>query len=307
MRGFNIVKIRRLDAERDLSGYLDVVHQVDRFPRTAEEWLERQRMAGPDAFRRYLVGELDGRIVAAAALLDNEMAPTAVTARVVVDAALRGRGHGRAMEAAVEAALTERARAPDAIEVRVRDDDPTSRAWAERRGFRLHNHSISSRLDLAKFDASRHRDAVARAEAAGLRFEEPDDWDRLYELFAALLPDAPDRLVAPGRDWFHRMRSENSDAVHLVAVDGTAWAGLAIASIRRAGGASNDFTGVSPGHRGRGIARALKVLVSQELAARGCGWVETTNNALNAPMLAVNRSPGYVPLEGQLYLRRALR
>jgi GNAT superfamily N-acetyltransferase len=307
MREFNIVKIRRLDADRELDGYLDVVQQVDRFPRTPAEWRERQRLAGPDAFRRYLVGELDGRVVAIAALHDNEMAPDAVMVRIVVDAAVRGRGHGRAMAAAVDAALAERAPAPDAVEVRVRDDDPASRAWAERRGFRLHNHTIRSRLDLTAFDAARHRDSVARAEAAGVRFVETDDWDRLYELYAALLRDAPDGLVAPSADWFHRMRAEHAEAVHLVAIDGTAWVGLAIASVAREGGGSNDFTGVVPGHRGRGIARALKVLVSQALAARGCASVETNNNALNAPMLAVNRALGYRPVEGLIFLRRALR
>ena len=85
MWGFNIVKIRRLDAERDLSGYLDVVHQVDRFTRSAEEWRERQRLAGPGAFRRYLVREVDGRIVAAAALLDSQMAPKRLWRRLSND------------------------------------------------------------------------------------------------------------------------------------------------------------------------------------------------------------------------------
>jgi hypothetical protein len=61
MREFIIVKIRPLDAEHDLDGFLRVVHQVDRFPRTEAEWRERRRLAGPDAFRRYLVGEVDGR------------------------------------------------------------------------------------------------------------------------------------------------------------------------------------------------------------------------------------------------------
>src|SRR5215472_8343061 len=120
MWGFNIVKIRRLDAERDLSGYLDVVHQVDRFTRSAEEWRERQRLAGPGAFRRYLVGE---------GTVGSSPRPRSSTAR------WRRNGHGDAL--------------------------------------------------------------------------------------------------------------------------------------------SNDFTGVSPGHRGRDVARALKVLVSEELVARGTGWVET--------------------------------
>lgn len=307
MRGFSIVKIRRLDAERDLEGYLEVLHQVDRFPRTAEEWWDRQRLAGPDEFRRYLVGEVDGRIVAIAALLDNVMATNAVVVRLVVDAGRRGRGHGRAMAAAAEAMLAERARQPESIDVRLRDDDAASRAWVERRGFRLHNHAIRSRLDLATFDPLEHRHAVERVHAAGVRFETPVEGDRLYDLYVALLRTVPDRLEPPSRGWFDRQRAGHPDAIHLVAVDGTAWVALAIASPAADGGAWNDFTGVSPEHRRRGIARALKVLAAERLRSGGRAWVETTNNALNGPMLALDRELGYRPLEGMLFLRRALR
>lgn len=105
MREFNIVKIRRLDAERDLDGYLEILHQVDRFPRSPDEWWERPRAAGPDEFRRHLVGEVDGRTVAIVTIQDNVMATNAVMIRLVVDAALRGRGHGRAMAAAAKALI----------------------------------------------------------------------------------------------------------------------------------------------------------------------------------------------------------
>jgi GNAT superfamily N-acetyltransferase len=307
MREFNIVKIRRLDAERDLEGYLEILHQVDRFPRSAEEWRERQRQAGPDEFRRHLVGEVDGRIVAITTMVDNYMTSNAVVIRLVVDARLRGRGHGRAMAVAAGALLAERVPAPDAIDVRLRDDDPASRAWVERRGFALHNHAIRSRLDLTTFDPLPHRHAIERIEAAGLRFETAEDADRLYDLHAGLMRTVPDRLEPPSRDWFHRQRAEHPDAIHLVAADGAAWIALAIASTAHGGGAWNDFTGVSQDHRRRGIARALKLLVAERLIVGGRHWVETTNNALNAPMLALNRDLGYRPVEGMLFLRRALR
>lgn len=51
------VKTRAMDPDRDLDGYLDVVHQMEPFPYTAEEWRERQRLAVPGEFRRHLVGE----------------------------------------------------------------------------------------------------------------------------------------------------------------------------------------------------------------------------------------------------------
>jgi GNAT superfamily N-acetyltransferase len=293
-----------MDPDRDLDDYLAVVHQMEPFPRTADEWRERQRLAMPEEFRRHLVGELAGRVVAAATLTDNQWAANAVNVRIVVDAAHRGSGCGRAMVAAVDALLAERA--PDEMEVVVADDDESSRAWVERRGFRLYNHMIRSRLDLAEFEAGEHRQAVDRAEAAGIQFDAPDDLDRLYALYARLVVDTPDRLEARSREQFRRGLEERTGGVVLVASDGEVWTGLAIAAPSGDDGAFNEFTGVLPEHRGRGIATALKILVSEELVRQGRRWVQTMNNALNGPMLAVNRSLGYRPEAGRLFLRRKL-
>lgn len=132
----NLMIVRRMEPARDLDGFLRVVHAVDPYPRTPAEWWDRNRRAAPDAFRRYLVGEVDGEIVAIGAMLDNEVVAGGVVARLVVDPAHRGGGHGRAMAEALEALVVERA--PAMIDVRLRDDDGASRAWAERRGFRVH-------------------------------------------------------------------------------------------------------------------------------------------------------------------------
>ncbi len=318
--GSRPLSIGPLHPERQLDGYLRVMHQVDPSPRSPAEWWERQRLAAPGAFRRYLVAEHAGEIVAAAALLDHEMLANTVAARLVVDEVHRGRGVGRAMAAAVEAVLAERA--PAALEVRVRDDDPGSRAWAERRGFRLHDHAIRSRLDLVEFDPASHRQAVARAAAAGLRVEEPADLDRLYDLYVRAFAGVPAGLRPPGRDSFRSQMQDRPGVVKLVARDEVAWVGLTLATPSEPDGAWNYFTGVLPEHRGRGIATALKVALSEELVRQGRRWVETTNQAIptprnphpttaiswgprgNAAMLAVNRALGYRPVAGVLFLRR---
>ena len=240
--------------------------------------------------------------MAVGAVLDNEVTANGVFMRIVVDRSHRGRGRGRAMAAAIEPLLVERA--PDVIECVVADDDDSSRAWAERRGFRLYNHMIRSRLDLTAFDAAAHRHAVDRGQAGGIRFTPPDDPERLYELYARLVVDTPDNLDAPGREHFRRMVEDREGAFVLVAGDGPVWAGLAIATPSGDDGAFNDFTGVLPEHRGRGIATALKVLVSDELARRGRRWVMTMNNARNGAMLAVNGSLGYRREAGRMFLRR---
>jgi hypothetical protein len=49
------VKIRRMDAERELDGHLAVAHLADRFPRGAAEWRERRRVGrGLSMLRRAL-------------------------------------------------------------------------------------------------------------------------------------------------------------------------------------------------------------------------------------------------------------
>jgi len=293
--------VRPMKPERDLDDYLRVVHQQDPFPRDAAEWWQREREARQGAFRRHLVGEVGGEIVAIGALIDVETGD-AVNARLVVARAHRGRGHGRTMAAALDELIA--VRAPNFVDARVSDGDQDSRAWAERRGFRLHTHAIRSRLDLAGFDPSAHRTAVARAEAAGVRFEPAGDMDRLYELFARLAGDTPDHEEPPDRDMFRRRVEDREGFIAVVAVDGPAWVGAAIVVPQPPDGAWNEYTGVLPERRGAGIATALKLLVAEETIRRGRAWIETINRAENAPMLAINRAFGYRPVAGVLFLRR---
>jgi GNAT superfamily N-acetyltransferase len=296
--------IRAMEPSRDLDGFLRVLHQVDPFPRTPDEWWERARSAEPSAFRRYLVGEVDGEIVAIGALLDSDLIANAVTARLVVDEAHRGRGRGRALAEALDALLGKRDPAPILVNVRVRDDDSDGRAWAERRGFRFHSHAIRSRLDLATFDPAAHLAVVDRARAAGYAFEPPDDGDRLYALYAELIRDVPDQFDPMSRDAFRRQVDLRRDMARLVAKHPSGWAGLALLSPAGADGAFNDFTGVRPEHRGHGVATALKVLIAVEATRAGRSWIETVNHAHNGPMLAVNRALGYRRVAGNVFLHR---
>lgn len=292
-----------MDPERDLDGFLRVVHQQDPFPRNAGEWWDRHREARKGAFRHHLVGEVSGEIIAVGVLLDVETG-NAINARLVVDVAHRGRGHGRTMAAALDELIA--TRAPTHVDARVSDGDRSSRSWAERRGFHLHNHAIRSRLDLRAYDPHVHRGAVARAEAAGLRFEVATDMDRLYELYARLIVDEPQQVGPPDRDTFRRQVEGRSDVIALVAVHGSEWVGTAIVVPQGPDGAWNEFTGVGRERRGAGIATALKVLVTNEAVGRGRAWIETINDAENAPMLAVNRALGYRRVTGTLFLRRTL-
>lgn len=278
--------------------------QGEAVPVTRETWWDSERRAAPDAFRRHLMGEVEGNAVAIASVLDHPFVDDGVALRMVVDRARRRQGNGRAMMAAVEALLAERR--PRSVDAMVRDDDPGSRAWIERRGFVLQDHAYPSRLDLERFDPAPHRPAIERAEAAGMAFEVANDLDRLFDLFVVLMRDIPDSLGAGSRDQFIRDMG-GAGTLPLVAAEAGRWVGMALVTPRETDGAHNAFTGVLPEYRGRGLARALKTLAAERTRAWGRRWILTANNALNTPMLAVNDALGYERLTGQMFMRKRLR
>jgi GNAT superfamily N-acetyltransferase len=189
----------------------------------------------------------------------------------------------------------------------VRDDDPESRAWVERRGFVVFDHTFESRLDLERFDPSPHRWAIERAAAAGLTIEPCEDGDRLYELAMALFADVPAVSLDPvPREEFQRSVVDRTGAFSLVAAEAGNLVGLAIVVPTGEDGAWHWLTGVRAAYRGQGLARALKVAAAEEARRRGRRWIGTSNNAVNAPMLAVNDALGFQREEGVLWLRRQL-
>jgi GNAT superfamily N-acetyltransferase len=297
--------VRVLDPARELDAFLAVANRARMGSVSREQWLDREARARGHGLRRCLVGESAGRIVAVASVADEDVAEDGVSAWVVTDPEHRRRGHGRAMMAALEEVLAERR--PAEVRTAVRDDDPESRSWAERRGFSLFDHTFRSRLDLDAFDPSPHRGAIERAEAAGLRFARfgpDDDPDGLFELFVRLFRDIPDEAQAPDRAYFQREVVERDGAISVLAYDGDAPAGLALLVPLAAGEYLNALTGVLPAYRGRGLARALKVVSGEAAREAGGRSLVTNNNARNAPMLAVNDALGFERESGTLHLRR---
>jgi mycothiol synthase len=298
--------VRALDRERELDAFLSVANQGRLVAITRERWLEIEARASR---RRWsLLGEADGRIIAVARVAEEEFVADGVSIIIVTDQAHRRRGHGAAMMAAAEEILAERR--PAEVRTAVRDDDGESRAWAERRGFTLFDHTFLSRLDLSSFDPGPHLGAVERAEAAGLRFARfgpGDDADRLYELTVRLFADVPDQIEAPDRAFFQREVIERDGAISILAYDGDVPVGLAMLLPQEADEYLNGLTGVEREYRGRGLARALKVVSGEAARETGRRYLVTNNNAGNAPMLAVNETLGYRREVGALHLRRLAR
>jgi mycothiol synthase len=80
-----------------------------------------------------------------------------------------------------------------------------------------------------------------------------------------------------------------------LAKEGDAYVGMTTLERGQApsDGLRNGFTGVLPEHRGRGIARALKLAAIAHARARGYRLLATGQHADNAAMLRVNERLGY--------------
>lgn len=61
----------------------------------------------------------------------------------------------------------------------------------------------------------------------------------------------------------------------------------------------SDMTATLPAHRGRGLARLVKLAALHRAATTGVRTAYTSNDEANLPMLAVNRRLGYRPVAAQ--------
>lgn len=204
------------------------------------------------------------------------------------------------------------------IESGVRDDDPGSIAWSERRGFKIKYHLFESTLELHAWDPTPFLGAVEQARAAGIHFTPLADLGdgeellrRYYEFSMGLAHDIPgmeDRPRISWEDWIHYLQGDPywDPNLVLLAVDGERWAGLTQISKQPSGGYYNNFTAVSREYRGKGLSLAIKVATLLRAKELGAPYIRTNNHSVNQPMLATNQRLGYKPLPGFLQIGKSL-
>jgi DNA-binding transcriptional MerR regulator/GNAT superfamily N-acetyltransferase len=232
---------------------------------------------------------------------------------VIVDQPQRGQGIGSALWNA----LWKELEGMGAIRLRsdVRDNDPLSLSFAEKRGFAIDEHFFNYELELAAFDETPYLPAIAALQTQGIRFCTVADFPaaretyrKLYELNTSYVMDNTNTnapwtfsgfeefvIQAP---WF---RPEGQ----FLALDGDLWVGMAAVSLFPDEHlAYNLHTGVLPAYRNRRIATSLKVLAARYAREHGALRLRTDSNLRNAPILAINRKMGYQPQPGMYTLIR---
>lgn len=311
--------IRSAHVETDLPAVTSIINEFETQPVTVEEVHSWFAYSAPErvAVRLVSVGtdglSFEDVVTGYGYIYHDANAPLGHFS-VWVGAALsfRGQGIGAALWYAVKEQL--RAHSATKLTSEVLDSEPSSLAFAERRGFTISRRLFHSALDLETFDETPYLDHIRALEMEGIRFcaladfpDTPETRRNLFELNLANSLDIPGVDHVPwdfdsfekfvlNAPWFHRKGQ-------LLAVDGETWVGLAAVSLDPdTRNAYNLHTGVARAYRGRKIAQALKVMAGRYARQHGMRTITTDNDSDNAPILAINRKMGYQPQPGKYQL-----
>lgn len=307
-------RIRPFEAPADYAPALSIYNLFAGEPYTVESWSEEDQHFPADGFLFRCVAE--GPMGQLGAVGELFRFPTHLPGRymliVIVDTALRSQGLGARMAQELHA-LAESRGAQSLLTV-VRDNEPSSRAWAERRSFKLDRHMFESTLNLAEFDPAPF---AGQADLSGLRLaswaeagteELKHQFHRLVQQTCKDIPgfDHSEESFADWHAWVFEHSEYRPEGI-ILALDGEQLVGVTVCRPEGGEGAwYTHYTGVDSAYRGRGLAMALKLASIAVAKAAGAPRMRTNNDSQNGPMLAVNRRLGYQPEAGYWKLVKEL-
>ena len=284
------LEVVRVDDDRGLEAMIAVRTAADpgRTPPRIENL--RHHLASMDDLV-YLAAWLDGEPVGCGFV--HPWPPEHAEAHLIVVPTARRRGVGSAL--LDEISRRARDAGKDELEGDVREDDHESRAYLERRGYRVVGGEQAVALDLATVDAP------TPSPPPGVRIvqrtEVPDILNELYEIGAEAVEDIPGNA---GRPTFEQWRSIEIDRptrlpeLFFVALAGDEPVGYA--TLDDFGqDAHHGLTTTRRAWRRRGVATALKR--TQIAAAKQSGFrrLVTGSEQRNTPMRTLNAKLGYRP------------
>lgn len=287
-------------------------NRIEQEPETAESLRDRFARFPASMPSQRLVVEHEGVGVAygqSVALHEpGSGQPFVFLVRANVDEPYEHRGLGQHLMALGEAFATDQGAAW--LMSRVRDDHDRALRFLEQLGYRQEQHLYGVTLELEGFDQP-----LVVPEGVELvtwdRF--PDDEThrrRAYECYIGADADTPGielwGLITYD-DWLNTIFKSSwyRPEGFVVAIDQEGnFLGLSIAGPTDAENVSTDFTGVLSQHRGRGIARALKVAGAHWAKSIGAKRIHTYNDDRNGPMRHINLDLGFKPQTGWRMMRK---
>jgi GNAT superfamily N-acetyltransferase len=306
----------------DLDAWLDLVNQFRRWQDDVEDLLFDQTLRPADEpLLRIGAWAPDGTLAGVAEAVlseDGSRFDDRTQGFVAVTTPYRRQGLGRRLAEEVERFAA--ANRVKWVEAEVKEANlPVALPLVEQRGYaELERYrtsiQIPANVDLGGLDALR-----SWLEANGIEtvaFLAIDSLPAREELYRSTLPIWRDMPHEPHVDWqdpsletFIRSIFERPSVLldgFFVARAGERIVGQSYLLRRPDGDAEVGDTGVLRDFRRRGIARALKMMVTRYAAEKGIRRVHTDNRTDNAGMLAINRELGFVPGEQVVIVEKTL-
>jgi GNAT superfamily N-acetyltransferase len=199
----------------------------------------------------------------------------------------------------------------------VKDWIPGSLPFAQKHGFLLDTHIFELRLNLNQIDLTNFADSVHRLQNSCITFVTLADISgevsekKLYDLYVDTSKDNPGQFgnLPAFPEWRKEALPEDCSQEKwvFIALDGDRFVGVStLFSTEETGVMYTDYTGVDRLYRGRGIAKALKLLSIQSALNEGAHTMTTETEAGNEAMQKLNRGLGYLPGKGHYRIRKAL-
>lgn len=189
--------------------------------------------------------------------------------------------------------------------------------FVQKRGFTLDAHVFELELDVKQMDHAKYDGFVEKVGASGIQFvtladlpgEESEQ--KLYELCVETSKDNPGQYgsLPPFAQWRNEFFPEDASRNDwvFIAREGDTFVGVTqLYNTDTAGVIYTNYTGVRKEYRGRGIAKALKLLSIREAMKEGAHTMTTDSEETNAPMQYINRSLGYLPGKGHYRILKKL-
>lgn len=195
--------------------------------------------------------------------------------------------------------------------------------WALANGYRAIGRRIASYVELAKFEPGEFSAALDKTRAANITIAsfaetlqgrdaaaQEQWWRALYAAEAPMWEDIPFAIPTPHWPWDRFYEASTSDKM-LHDLSLVAYAGDQIAGFTTTGKSKDKdgwtwMTGTAREHRGRGIARALKVEALTRAKRKGLRALGTTNDEPNKSMRGINAKLGYQMLPAHVELEKPL-
>ena len=293
-----MITIRTAETDADLEAWRQVRMAVVPNERAASVE-EMRRASATDHL--LLLAELDGELAGAGIAGKSDLADSGFVAPRVLERARR-RGVGTALLGP----LAEHVLALGFTQVGANVDDPGSRAFAERFGFREINRQIEQiRVVL---DEEQEPDVPPGVEIVRVA-DQPDLWTTAYDTVGAqaFVDMALDRPVVATPEEWHNEWLTHPEAAFLAVAGGEVigCAGLQ-PDVDFPERAEHALTAVRRDWRRRGVATALKRTTLVWAAANGIREVYTWTQTGNDEMRRVNERLGFITRTESISMRASL-